>query len=89
MPNSLTLQFNLKHFKNTELSFSEYAMLLLYERKENWELPELEEIFKVSVRTIIRMRSRLVAHKYLAKESERGLQYYLTNKMYKGDRQVQ
>jgi hypothetical protein len=82
MPNSLTLHFHLKHFKESGLPFSEYAMLLLYEQREDWRFPELEEIFHLSNRTLARMRDRLTSEGFLIKINGGG-DYSLSNKLYK------
>jgi DNA-binding MarR family transcriptional regulator len=84
MPNSLTIHFHLKHFKESGLPFSEYALLLLYEQKEDWSVNELQEIFKISDRTMIRMRGRLYKMGFLKRTETLG-EYCLTQKWLNND----
>jgi hypothetical protein len=80
MPNSLTLHFHLKHFKESGLPFSEYMLLLLYEEKQDWRVAELVENMKLSDRTIIRMRGCLIKRKYLKNNDEYRFEYFVTEK---------
>lgn len=89
MSNSLTLHFHLKHFKESELPFSEYALLLLYEQKTDWRVAELVENMKLSDRTIIRMRSCLVSKGYLKNNDEYRFEYFVTEKFLKNNPCIQ
>jgi hypothetical protein len=81
MPTSLTLHFHLKHFKESGLPFSEYAMLLMYEQKEDWEIIDFKEMFHLSERTVTRMRIKLTDSGFLKKVNRHG-RFCLTDKMY-------
>lgn len=80
MANKLTIQFHLKHYKDSGLSFLDYMVVLLYEQKNTWTTDEIGELLSVAPRTAHRMRIRLAHGGFLKKEN--GIRYSLTDKLY-------
>jgi predicted transcriptional regulator len=84
MPNSLTIHFHIKHFRESGLPFSEYTMLLMYEQREDWTVIDFKDMFHLSERTVNRMRGSLMDGGFLKKVKGNG-RYSLTNKLYADD----
>lgn len=82
----MTVHFHTKHYQESGLNFPHYMMILFYELKQNWKVKELEVLFTLSERKIIRLRQDLVRDGYLERVSFKV--YKLTDKLYKKETRV-
>ena len=76
----MTISFCSKHFMSTDLTLTEYMLLLVHEEPV-FNVKQICSTLKIEERQVVRLRSQLTEKGYL-KKIDRG-HYELTDKMYK------
>lgn len=66
----VTIHLHSVHYQQSGLGLQEYLMLLLYEQKANWKVPELAKFLSLSQRTVTRSRAFLLQMGYLVKSDQ-------------------